>query len=443
MVGPLAVALVLLAACSGGDGAGDAGVARDDVADEATGGGDDAATDDGGDVAEEAAPAPGAAEADAGGAPGTAAVPVVPAQVDLGRDIIYTATVELRVDDVGEATRAAQQALTGLGGVLFGQDATTDPVPRAVLTFKVPPESFAEALTRLEGVGEVTSQQVTADDVTERVVDLESRIATAEVSVARLRDLLAGATDLETIAALEGQLLERETTLEQLRGQLRTLRDQVDLATIVVVLTEALPEPALAVDVTAAAEATSGERCPGDRDLTVVEGDDVVVCVAVTNTGTVALTELTVRNPGLGLGADDFELLDPDAADVLDPDEVAVAWAATTATTGDRPFPEVSAVPVDDAVARIAGPVTVEQQPVSLEVLEDDSLPGFLDALGTGWGALTTVVGVGVVVVGAALPFLVLALVPLAVWAWRRRRDEPPVAPAPPPPPPPPPAPAT
>ena len=434
----LALGALVLAACSGGndDSASDAfAEVRDDADDGATQPSEGAADEDGDEGATDSAEAAPAGDGAAG------AVPVVPAQVDLGRDIIYTATVELRVDDVGEATRAAQQAIAGLGGVLFGQDATTDPIPRATLTFKVPPQSFAEALTRLEGVGEVVAQQVTADDVTERVVDLESRITTAEVSVARLRDLLAGATDLQAVAALEGQLLERETTLEQLRGQLRTIRDQVDLATIVVVLSEAFPEPALDVTVTAAAETTTGDRCPGDTSLTVSEGDELVVCVTVLNSGTVALTELTVRDPGMGLGADDFTLVDPDAPEVIEPGDAVVLWAAATAAVDERPNPQVSAVPADEGAARIAAPVAVETTWLELEVLADDSLPGFLDAVGAGWGALTTVVAVAIVVLGAALPFLVLAAVPVGIWAWRRRgagdRDE---APAPPPPPPPPPS---
>jgi hypothetical protein len=59
--------------------------------------------------------------------------------------------------------------------------------------------------------------------VTERVVDLRSRVATNEVSVERLRDPLSDAKNLEDVARLEIQLLERETTLETLRGQLRTI----------------------------------------------------------------------------------------------------------------------------------------------------------------------------------------------------------------------------
>ena len=127
-----------------------------------------------------------------------------------------------RVDDVEQATTDAVEAIQGTG-LIFGQQTTTDPTPRTVLTIKVLPEDFAETLVALkQGLGgKVERETVSTDDVTERVVDLESRITTVESSVERIRLLLGDARDLNTIRSLEEQLLERETVLEVLRGQLK------------------------------------------------------------------------------------------------------------------------------------------------------------------------------------------------------------------------------
>ena len=99
---------------------------------------------------------------------------------------------------------------------------TMQPFLRTVLTFKVLPEVFDEALARLGELGDVESQQVSADDVTDIVVDLESRIITSEASVERLT-FLENAVSLAGVAGLEAQLLIRETDLERLGGQLRTI----------------------------------------------------------------------------------------------------------------------------------------------------------------------------------------------------------------------------
>ena len=221
---------------------------------------------------------------------------------DLGRMIVFTATITIEVEDVVSAGEQAQAAVAGLGGMLFGQETTTGPGARSVLTIKVPPENFDEALSRLAGVGDLVEQTVFADDVTERVVDLESRITTAEASVERLRAFLETAESVEAVAAFESELLERETELEVMRGQLRTLEDQVALATIVLVLTEPIPpepRPALEVTQTAYVGHDGGAGCPGVDEITVDEGDDLTVCFEVANTGDTPLGEIEVRDPGL------------------------------------------------------------------------------------------------------------------------------------------------
>ena len=165
----------------------------------------------------EAMAAPGSDASDGSGEPrevlGTDAVEAVTATTpaDLGRLIVYTASISIEVDDVITAGEEAQAAVAGLGGVLFGQETTTGDNPRSVLTIKVPPQNFQAALQRLSGVGKLLSQSVFADDVTERVVDLQSQITTSEASVERLRAFLSNATDLETVARLETELLNRKS----------------------------------------------------------------------------------------------------------------------------------------------------------------------------------------------------------------------------------------
>jgi hypothetical protein len=381
---------------------------------------DDSDADPGSNGGEGDAPPRDPAEGDGS----TAAAPVVLATTDLGRSIIYTATVEIEVDDVAAASREAQQAIAGLGGVIFGQDTTTDPRPRTVLVFKVQPADFAEAMQRLDGIGRVVSQDISADDVTDRVVDLQSRILTAEVSVERLRRLLDGAASVEAIAALEGQLLDRETNLELLRGQLRTVQAQVALATITVTISQKAADAAIAVAVTAYDGDDEGDRCPGERRLEADEGRPVILCVAIDNTGNVALTDIEVRDLGLDLRREDFTLIGFGGDDQLAPGELVIAWARFEPAPRARPNPSVTAVPVDDEGEPIRTTTQVIDEPVVLEVIPDDSLPGFRDSLGAGWGALQRVFGIAVVVVGAVAPFAVVLAVPAAIYLWWTRREE-------------------
>lgn len=346
--------------------------------------------------------------------------------VNLGRSIIFTATIHIEVEDIVAAGAEIENAVAGLGGVLFGQETTTGDAPRSILTIKVRPDDFDEALNRLAGVGELVSQTVFADDVTDRVVDLESRIATAAASVERLRSLLEVAANLEDIVELERELLNRETDLEVLRGQLRTLEDAVALATIVVVLTEPapkIPEPALEMVQTAYVGHDLGAGCPGNEELTIDEGDLITICFELTNTGDTPLGEIEVRDFGLDMDEDDVIVVEGDPAAPLLTGEQLILAFETEADPDQFTSPDVNVTALDDDGEPLRVQVQVEIEDAFLRIARDNSLPGFTDGLKAAWEAMQQVFGVVVLGAGAAIPFLWAPLAAAGVWLWRKRRQ--------------------
>jgi hypothetical protein len=349
---------------------------------------------------------------------------------DFGRSIVYTAGLEIEVNDVVEAGRRAMIDLAGLGGVLFGQETTSGPEPRSVLTIKVPPENFAAALDRLSGLGTLVNQNVFADDVTERVVDLQSRITTAAASVERLRTFLEGATTMKDVADLEAQLLERETDLEVLRGQLRTLDQQVALATIVLTLTEPTPDPAL--ELVATAFAGSDGHCPGSEELALDEGDAFTMCYEVRNTGDTLLGEIEVRDPGLEARFEEMQRVEGDDSVPLAPGGHLIYTFTAKADPGQWISPEVQATALDANGAPLWQQVTLANlQGATLEVAPDNSLPGFVDVLSGAWHGLQRLGGVAVIVGGALLPFIWIPALLVLAWWWLRHRRRPAASPAP------------
>ncbi|MFH1103477.1 MAG: DUF4349 domain-containing protein, partial [Actinomycetota bacterium] len=286
------------------------------------------------------------------------------------------------------------------------------------------PEDFQEALDRLSGIGTLVSQSVTADDVTERVVDLQSRITTAGASVERLRTFLSQATELKDVAALEAELLQRETDLELLRGQLRTIETAVSLATITIILTEPTPEPTLELVQTAYLGHDGGQGCPGSGDVTFDEGDLVTFCYEITNTGDTSLSEVEARDPGVDADAQDFVVVDGDLAALLLPGDRVILAFETTAEAATYPAPSVTATAVDADGTPLRVSVDVVTDLGGLAVVRDTSLPGFSDALHSSWHGLQRVFGVIVVAGGAVIPFLWLPvlLILAALWVGRRSR---------------------
>lgn len=362
------------------------------------------------------------------------AVPTALTPADIGRDIIYRATVTVEADDVAAATREAVAIVQGLGGIVFGQQTATEPRPRATLTFKVLPADFPTALDRLAGVGELVNQRVSTDDVTERIVDLESRIITAEASVDRLRKFLQEAADLDNVARLERELLERETTLETLRGQLRTLRGQVDLATITLTI-EQSPEirPDTGISVTAWVTADDGDPCLGDQDIAVETGGTLRFCLEVENRGEAALTDVRVRSEALRRRVDSFVAVEG-GFDRIESGEILVAvleepvidgrLAGRVATRGLNVNIGAEATPVGADGAGL--PEVSDDSALYVNVLEpepDSPPPGFVDAVGGGLSVLAAIGGVAVLIAGGLLPFLpFIAAIAAVVW-WLRRRS--------------------
>ncbi len=351
---------------------------------------------------------------------------------DLGRDIVYTATIEVEAEDVAAAGEEAARIVAGLGGIVFAQNTATHPKPRITFTFKVLPVDFSTAVDRLASVGNLMRQQISADDVTERIVDLESRITTSVASVARLRSLLENATDLDNVAQLERELLERETTLERLRGQLRTLRDRVDLATITFTI-EQSPEvlPATGISVALWVSEGDDDPCLGDQHVVAKAESVVNFCLEVENRGEAALTRLSLESEPLRLAEETFEVVEGGFARITSGERLVATLpvqmsdgrlGGRAATRGIELWVSVTATPVDDdseALAEIS-----DTSWVTVEVTEDESLPGFTDAIGRGASMLVAVFSVALIVVGAAIPFLpIAAVVAAVVWWWRRRRS--------------------
>ena len=349
---------------------------------------------------------------------------------DIGRDIVYRATITVEVDDVAAASGEAVAIVQDLGGIVFAQTTRTEPQPVAEITFKVRPADFASALERLAGVGELVDQSISADDVTARIVDLESRITTAEASVVRLRGLLEEAAKLEDVAQIERELLDRETTLETLRGQLRTLRNQVDLATITLTINQSpdvLPDAAILV--TASVSDNADDLCLGNRHVTVEPDATVYFCLEVENVGASALTDVEISSENLGIDVKSFTALQG-SFDRIEPGDLLVASLSEPVVEGRLAGRLVTrtleigltaeALPVDAggaALQQVSGYASV-----SVDVFEEGSWPGFFDSVVNGAGALRAIVSVGLIVFGVLVPFLpVIAAIIALIW-WRRRR---------------------
>jgi hypothetical protein len=168
----------------------------------------------------------------------------LPYQVPTDRSVIYNGTMTVRVPDVDAAAAQVTALATGKGGFVGGdQRSLNGSKSTATVTVRIPVDQFSptvdaigSALSRLGGKEE--SRQITAEDVTAKMVDLNSRMKTQQASVDRIRALLGQAKSLTDITTLESELSSRESDLESLEAQVRDLTNLSTLSSLTVTLLE-------------------------------------------------------------------------------------------------------------------------------------------------------------------------------------------------------------
>ena len=93
------------------------------------------------------------------------------------RKVISMASISLEVEVVPEATAAVRVIAESLGGFVEQMSTSGDTKRQhASITIRVPQDQFFTALDRLSELGEVRSQSVGSEDVTEQFIDLEARL---------------------------------------------------------------------------------------------------------------------------------------------------------------------------------------------------------------------------------------------------------------------------
>lgn len=196
--------------------------------------------------------------ASGGGAEGTRSAHATPAPAPSA--IIHTASLTVEVKDVpkalDEARRTAETAGGYVGEETTGRDSDGHEHTRVVL--RVPTARYDEVIAGLQGTGRLVDRTARAEDVTDQVVDVDSRVRSQRASVERIRALMDRAARLSDVVSLEGELSSREADLEALLARQASLKDRTNLATITLSLSEKPVREAAGGDSPGIGDALSG-----------------------------------------------------------------------------------------------------------------------------------------------------------------------------------------
>jgi Domain of unknown function (DUF4349) len=163
---------------------------------------------------------------------------------EIGPQIVQNATLRVsigrgsfdgKVDD-------ARSIAASLGGFVVSSTASQGSdrrLVRGTLVLRVPESSYADAMQRLRRLGKVEALDESGQDVSQEFVDLRARVRQLQAVEVQLLELLDRAKTVASALAVQSQLAQVQLELEQARGRLNYLDDQVAFATISLSLHEA------------------------------------------------------------------------------------------------------------------------------------------------------------------------------------------------------------
>ncbi|OOC54441.1 hypothetical protein NOSIN_12005 [Nocardiopsis sinuspersici] len=159
----------------------------------------------------------------------------VGSDVEVGdRQLVHTADLSVRVEDVPEAVERAKDLTLDAGGYIASETVSTPQggTPSGSLTLRIPSEDYEGALGGLAELGDRSNLERSVQDVTEEVADVESRVESSEAALETLRGYLEEAEDVDELLRVESEIQKRQSELEAFQARLKTLRDQTAYSTV-------------------------------------------------------------------------------------------------------------------------------------------------------------------------------------------------------------------
>jgi hypothetical protein len=159
----------------------------------------------------------------------------VGSEVEVGdRQLVHTADLSVRVEDVSEAVGRAKELTLDAGGYIASETVSTPQgaFPEGSLTLRIPTDGYEDALEELSGLGDRSSLDRSVQDVTEEVADVESRVESSEAALETLRGYLEEAEDVDDLLRVEGEIQSRQAELEAFQARLDSLRNQTAYSTV-------------------------------------------------------------------------------------------------------------------------------------------------------------------------------------------------------------------
>ena len=157
-----------------------------------------------------------------------------------GLKIIYTAYINMETTQFDESVKQIEE-LARKNNAYFemaGVSSASTYYRSASYVVRVPADQLDSFLDGAQGICTITNLQKYAEDVSESYFDVEARLETAKAKLARLRELLAAASEMQDIIILENEISSTQYQIDSLTGTLNHYNSQISYSTVSIDLRE-------------------------------------------------------------------------------------------------------------------------------------------------------------------------------------------------------------
>lgn len=162
-----------------------------------------------------------------------AAVAETSVEIPQPTKIIKTGRMGIRVDRIESAKGQVDELLAAHQGYYAEENSNDGTRSDMTLTIRVPSARFDTFVAALESnKGTVLYKNISARDVSEEFVDIETRLENKRQYLERYRELLKRAATIEDILKVESYIRTLEEEIESAEGRLRYLDNQVNYSTL-------------------------------------------------------------------------------------------------------------------------------------------------------------------------------------------------------------------
>lgn len=160
--------------------------------------------------------------------------PIADAAGGYNRKMIYTANVTMKVESFAEGEERVANAIFQTGGYIVQfADSQTNGRAGSTYVIKVPSSGFSSFLDELKQIPHLSfERQMEGNDVSEEYVDLEARLKANEALEARLLSFMDKATNSDDLVHISNEVARVQQTIEQIKGRMRYLDQNVAYSTV-------------------------------------------------------------------------------------------------------------------------------------------------------------------------------------------------------------------